>query len=637
MFTIKKPAYLLQQIALMTAFTLCKFAALYCITIKPQNMLINILRTSILLLAVYTLVNLVLARRSFPIRMAFHNILALVVLSDLLYFKYFNMLPEVRDLQFIRVLPSIWDSIKSLFSGVYLLLFADTLLLIIHHYANKKQEKPSEPRVIPSLIAASIMLILISADFSLSGIKSSGQAYEKFGLLHYHISQMPGILPSNSNSSRQNINKSQIVAEVEKTPKDLRCFGIAMDKNVIVIQVESLQDFVVNMNYDGQELTPNLNKLLMKDTIYFNRFYQQLGKGNTSDAEFVTQNSLYPSMDLPAYSKYENNRFMGMPMIMREIGYNTYAFHAYKPDFWNRQNIYPMLGFDRFINMNDFNLNETFGMGLSDREFFEQSAEYLSTANQPFYSFLVTLSSHHPFGLPQKYKKIQLQPIHKDTLFGRYIQVINYTDEAIGLFIEKLKEYGLYENSVIAIYGDHRGISSGVQENDKLMTELLGKEYTFDESLNVPLIIHIPGANIKETNTIVGGQMDFLPTMLNLLGIKEIRSKLFGQDLLNAESGFVASQTNMIKGSFIDDEKIFVMSRDGIFENSKAWKLGTREPVDVELCRNSYERAIRDIKKSEYILTNDLIHEFITLGETRTTFSNAIRKLRNLLLVYPVY
>ncbi|MDD3706215.1 MAG: hypothetical protein PHC45_09175, partial [Clostridiaceae bacterium] len=137
--------------------------------------------------------------------------------------------------------------------------------------------------------------------------------------------------------------------------------------------------------------------------------------------------------------------------------------------------------------------------------------------------------------------------------------------------------------------------------------------------------IHIPGTDIIETNTIVGGQMDFLPTMLNLLGIKEIRPKIFGQDLLNAKSGFVASQTYMIKGSFIDDEKIFVMSRDGVFENSKAWKLSTREPVDVELCRNSYERALREIKKSEYILANDLIHEFISLGEAPATFSSAIK------------
>lgn len=625
MITKRHFPLLLQQTLLMTVFTLLKFTALYNFAGKPQYMVSVTIRTSILLLAIYTFTNLVLGRNSFFVRLIFHEILALIVLSDLLYFSHFNMLPEIADLQFVRLLPTIWESISFLFSGIHLLIFADTILLIFHQYAINRLDEASTPGIIPSFAIVVLLFGIIVTDFSLSDIKSSGQAYERFGLLHYHSSQIPGILLYGGNSSSQNTKKFYIADEVEKAAKDLRYFGIAEGKNIIVIQVESLQDFLINMNYYGQELTPNLNKLLMKDTIYFNRFYQQLGKGNTSDAEFVTQNSLYPSMDLPAYSKYENNRFMGLPMIMRETGYSTYAFHAYKPDFWNRQNVYPMLGFDRFINMNDFNLSETFGMGLSDTQFFEQSAVYLRTANHPSYSFLVTLSSHHPFGLPQKYKKIQLQPMHKDTLFGRYIQVINYTDEAIGLFIEELKEYGLYENSLIAIYGDHRGIPSGVPENDRLMSELLGKEYAYDESLNVPLIIHIPGSNIIETNTIVGGQMDFLPTILNLMGIKEIRPKIFGQDLLNAESGFVASQTNMVKGSFIDDEKIFIMSRDGVFENSMAWKLGALEPVDVELCRNSYERALREIKKSEYILANDLIHDFISLGESPATFGSAIK------------
>jgi len=618
-----KIPHLLQQAILMAAFTLMKFSALYHFAGQPQDMLLAALRTSALLIAIYVITNLVIGRKSFLIRIAFHEFLALIVLADMLYYRQFNILPEVADLQFLNVLPSIWDSVGFLFSGMHLLLFADALILMIHQYVLNRQEEVSTPGIAPSVIAAALLFAITFTDFSLSDVKSSGQAYGKFGLLHYHISQIPGVLQYNSSSL--NINESQIAADAEEADKEPRYFGIAKGRNVIVIQVESLQDFVINMHYEGQELTPNLNKLLLKDTIYFNRFYQQLGKGNTSDAEFVTQNSLYPSMDMPAYKKYENNRFMGLPMIMRETGYDTYAFHAYKPDFWNRQNMYPMLGFDRFVNMNDFNLNETFGMGLSDKEFFEQSAAYLSTANQPFYSFLVTLSSHHPFGLPEKYKKIQLQPEYQDTLFGRYIQVINYTDDAIGLFLEKLKGYGLYDNSIIALYGDHRSIPNGVPENDKLMSELLGHEYTFDESLNVPLIIHIPGINITETNTIVGGQMDFLPTMLNLLGIEEIRPKLFGQDLLNAENGFVASQTGMIKGSFIDDEKIFVMSRDGVFENSTAWKLGTREPVDLELCRNGYERALREIKKSEYILANDLIHEFITLGKSHTTFSSAIK------------
>jgi len=627
MYVNKKHSYLFQQTLLMTMFTLCKFSFLYYITENTKSLLPATLRTAILLLVLYSLTNLIISRKWFPVRVLFHELFAFIVLSDLLYFNYFNVLPSVTDIRFLKVLPEIRDSITSLFSPWYLLFLADIIPLLLHHFYMKKEKGFSGPGITVSLAAAAVLALLSFADFSLSGPKSSGQAYANFGLLHYHISQLPGVIPAAENWKPE-IEKSKNPVPVKKRSEAApRFFGAAKGRNVIVIQVEALQDFVINMNYNGQALTPVLNKLLINDTIYFNRFYQQLGKGATSDAEFVTQNSLYPSMDLPAYSKYQNNKFMGLPILLKEKGFSTMAFHAYKPEFWNRQAIYPVLGYDRFINMNDFNPEEIVGWGLSDKYFFKQSASFLSRARQPFYSFLVTLSSHHPYTLPKKYEKIQLRLEHQDTLLGRYLQVINYADEALGIFIGELKNRGLYENSIIAIYGDHRGIPSGVIENDRLMSGLLGHEYTYDESLNVPLIIHIPGSGINETNITVGGQMDFLPTMLNLLGIKENRIRLFGQDLLNAESGFVASQTQMIKGSFIDDYKIFIMSRDGIFGHSKAWNLSSREPVDLELCRDGYERALREIQESEYILSNNLIQEFVTLEEADTAFSNAYRRV----------
>ncbi len=612
MFTVKNYSCVLQQTVIMTLLTLCKFTSLYFTVGKPENMALAAVRTTILLIAFYLTINSVISVKNLLFRIILHEAFALIVLSDLLYFKYFNVLPSIRDLQFLKILPSILDSISSLFSGIYILLFADAILLIAHHYYTNRLQTTTMPHRLPLFISVVGLLVLAFTDFSLSGVRSSGLAYENFGLLHYHILQISDFVPS-----EKIVNDT---ADIPLTPQpgrktsgESRLFGIAKGRNVIVIQAEALQDFVLNMDYFGQELTPNLNKLLQKDSIYFNRYYQQLGKGGTSDAEFVSQNSLYPSMDIPAYSKYQNNRFLGLPMIMRERGYRTLAFHAYKPEFWNRQNIYPILGYDRFVNMHNFNPDEIFGWGLSDKYFFEQSASFLKTEKQPFYAFMITLSSHHPFALPKKHKTVLLQPEHEDTVLGRYIQAVRYMDDAFGLFVDRLKEYGLYDNSIIAVYGDHRGIANGIPENDKLMSELLDHEYTFDESLNVPLIIHIPGSGVQETNIIVGGQMDFLPTMLNLLGVEENRLKIFGQDLLNAENGFVASQTNMIAGSFIDDQKIFIMSRDGIFEHSKAWNLSSREPVDLELCRDGYERALRELRQSEYILANDLITDFITM------------------------
>ncbi|MHB1393109.1 MAG: hypothetical protein ACYCYE_08545 [Clostridia bacterium] len=184
MFTNEKYSYLLQQTILMTVLTLCKFTALYYSSVKPQYMLLTTLRTFMLLLAIYSLLNLVLARRSFLTRIILHETLSLIVLSDLLYFKYFNVLPSAVDLQFLKVLPTIWDSIISLFSVIHVLLNADSVLFIFHHYSSRKQGRSSDQKVAHSLIAATLMLIFVITDFSLSNIKSSVQAYERFGLLN---------------------------------------------------------------------------------------------------------------------------------------------------------------------------------------------------------------------------------------------------------------------------------------------------------------------------------------------------------------------------------------------------------------------------------------------------------------------
>jgi hypothetical protein len=72
----------------------------------------------------------------------------------------------------------------------------------------------------------------------------------------------------------------------------------------------------------------------------------------------------------------------------------------------------------------------------------------------------------------------------------------------------------------------------------------------------------------------------------------------------------------MIKGSYIDDEVVFEMSKDGIYENSRAWNKDTGEEVDIEECREGYEKALRLLNESLYILENDVIRQVVEEGKT---------------------
>ncbi len=142
---------------------------------------------------------------------------------------------------------------------------------------------------------------------------------------------------------------------------------------------------------------PNLNAMIANDTIYFNNYSYQIGGGNTSDAEFAVNNSLFAPESEAAYVKYENNDFYGLPFLLKNSGYTrAHAFHGYEGSFWNRRKAYVKQGFDDFTALEDFEQTDMFPMGLSDKETFRQSLEKIKTYEEPFYSFMITVSSHLP-------------------------------------------------------------------------------------------------------------------------------------------------------------------------------------------------------------------------------------------------
>lgn len=555
-----------------------------------------------------------------------YSIISFIMFADAGYFTYFNQLTSVVVLKQVNQLGTIGESINYVLKPVNFLLVMDILPLILYYlYTRKltpfKNLYNPEKRKVFTIVSGAFVLV-ISSVLIVNGLDEDiNLSRQEF--FTYHISDIYNTFFRESYVD--NIDDFMKNASSSTVNKDKKYYGIGKDRNVITIQVEGLQNFVINRKYNGKEITPNLNKLINEDSIYFDRYYQQLGRGNTSDSEFVSHNSIYPAMDGQTYLMYYNNTYYGLPWILKDRGYTTAAYHGYKPEFWNRDKAYPYQGFDRFYSQNDYSITEpVIGFGINDREFFKQSISYMKATQEPYYAFLVTLSSHHPFTMPDEYKEIQLMDNHENTLLGNYIQSINYADAAIGEFIEDLKREGLYENTVINIYGDHFAISSMDEDNKRLMTEYLGYDYDFDEMMKIPLIIHVPGSNVYEKISVTGGQIDFLPTVLNILGLENKKGVMLGQDLVNATEGFVAQQTYMLKGSYIKDDVVFSMSRDGIFKNSRAWNPNTRQPIELEACREDYERAIKEINNSNHILKNDLLKKFI---EEREGLSNEEEKV----------
>ena len=308
--------------------------------------------------------------------------------------------------------------------------------------------------------------------------------------------------------------------------------GIGQGFNLIVIQVESLQNFVIGMKWKGNDVTPNLNRLA-ETGIHFNQIFDQTWAGNTSDATFIANCSLYPSERGAVSFLYVQNSFYCLPEILGEHGYTTATMHAYKSTYWNRAKFEKVMGFELQFYEDKYSIMEDhLGWGLSDKGFFSQSVEKMKSLRSPFYVLLTTLTTHVPYDdVTIKIDNFPLGSI-EEKLIGNYIRSMHYVDSAIGSFLKNLAEYNLVSNSIIVIYGDHR---ARFEENDLKMVGVTD----MNELRKIPLIVNLPYRKLGYKIDTIGGLIDYAPTISNILGISISDTFFIGKDLMGQRDSFV--------------------------------------------------------------------------------------------------
>nr|WP_125598478.1 LTA synthase family protein [Lapidilactobacillus achengensis] len=318
-------------------------------------------------------------------------------------------------------------------------------------------------------------------------------------------------------------------------------FGKAQGKNVIIIHLESFQQFLLDFKVNGQEVTPFLNQLYHdQNSLSFSNFFHQVGQGKTSDAENMLENSVFGLPQGSAFTSLgTDNTFQAAPAILQQTdGYSSAVFHGNVGSFWNRNHTYKNLGYDYFFDSSYFNssADANIGYGLKDKLFFAESVKYLERLQQPFYTKFITVTNHFPFDLAKADTDFEV-PDTANSSVNNYFQTAHYLDQAVEEFFDYLDRSGLAKNSLVMLYGDHYGLSN---TDNKALATLLDpdkEEWTaFDNAQlqRVPLIIHMPGlkGGIKDT---YGGEIDVLPTLLHLLGVKTTNYIQFGQDLLSKD------------------------------------------------------------------------------------------------------
>lgn len=425
---------------------------------------------------------------------------------------------------------------------------------------------------------------------------------KNIGTYNYHLYDI--YVQSKSSAQRALADGSELVevnnyVRANQASPNPEMFGKYADRNVILVSMESLQSFVINNEMNGEVVTPFLNSLTKdKDTYYFSDFYHQTGLGKTSDSEFIVENSLFGLGRGAVFFTHGENTYNSMSERLGENGYHTSVMHPNNKSFWNRDRIYKSFNIEKFYDIDSYTVNEgeAVNWGMKDIPFFNQSADLMKEMPQPFYTRMITLTNHYPFYLDEEDKYINEYTSNSGTL-NRYFQTVRYMDESLKLFFEDLKAQGLYDNSIIVLYGDHYGIS---ENHNKAMAMYLEKEQItpYDSTLlqSVPLFIHIPGSNDGQEITEPAGQIDLRPTILHLLGVDTSKDMQLGADLFSEEhDGFVIFRD----GRFVTD--------DLVYTDEVCYDRATGEETSVDACQPYIERATIELEHSDKIINGDLL------------------------------
>ena len=436
-----------------------------------------------------------------------------------------------------------------------------------------------------------------------------------FGMYTYQTSDAVSSAYSQINLMRGYEEKKEAFDEFydeEETPKEQEVSedsneytDIFKGKNVIVIHGESIQQFCMDTYINGEELTPNLNRLA-KEGLYFSNFYAQESVGTSSDTEFTFSTSLMPASSGTVAINYWDRDYTSIQKLLKEQDYYTFSMHGNNGSYWNRLNLHSSLGYDKFYNYSDdFVIDETIGLGLSDKSFFRQAVpkvEKIDKVHDNWYGCFLMLTNHTPFTdiervsdyeVDFRYKRFNSEtglyedisaPFLEGTKLGSYFKSVHYADEALGQFLDDLDEKGLLDNAVFVLYGDHDAkIKRAEYEyylnydpfNDRVLTEedagyVPVDDFYYNLNRRTPFIIWSKdgGYEPKEITRVMG-MYDVQPTLGNMLGFEN--KYAMGHDIFSIpedkENVVIFPNGNFVTDSiYYDSQKTTYFDLDG-YEN----------------------------------------------------------------------
>lgn len=519
---------------------------------------------------------------------------SIMLFSNRIYYRYFGDYITLDIFTLAPNIPFTWRNIVELIKLKDTLVFVDIPFLCLISIVSIKKMKFSIKR------SQLLSLLLFLTGLSLAGLNlfilhkalpnvltfryGTSMLFNSMSVHNFYLLNLfeEGIKKEKLNFSAPVLPSNIVLNDPEPDPK-FKIKGKLW--NIIIVEFESLGAEIIGKKVNGKEITPTLNMLSRKG-IYFNNFYSQaLTCSGTLDVELSTLSSFYPSPRSPYAIKYANKIPFTLPRFLKEYRYNSMFFHANRGDFYRRATIMKIFGFDKLYFSDYFNSDERKYKGTDDYPFFLECAEVIKKSPQPFFAYIVTLSSHTPFDLPRGEKpELEINNIPVDETTAKYYQILNYVDRAFRAFLEELSKESIIENTILILFGDH---------NRKIPEENEGEIGIIKETIanKVPFIILFPGVKGKVIEK-PASHVDISPTILSILGLKT-NQILLGRNLLsNKNDDFAIINRNPV--ILIKKENVFWGYLDKGFTNCLS------QCTEKELQESA--KYIEILKYSEFVL-----------------------------------
>ncbi|QRG70281.1 LTA synthase family protein [Brevibacillus choshinensis] len=524
--------------------------------------LADVLKSLPLYISIYlTLLSFVyLAKRKVYIALILNFIVSFILLMDFVYLRAFGVPTSLFSLPMIEFLGDVGDSAFDLFHMLDFLFFADVILwssLLLFFRKSYSKTAIQGWKFISCMTFAVVTGYVAYPEGLVQKMLSIKHrpifAIQKVTPIGYHLFDSYEFMRSSHAISlsdhdrkkvRQWFDRNKKINKQQSTDEQLHK-GIFQGKNVVFIHFESLESSVIGQRIHGQEITPELNKLL-SHSFYFPKIKEQVGEGNSADAEFMVLNSLYPLPQGIISLRYPSNSYFAFPKELAGHGYETAAFVGMKKGFMNMGIVLPNFGFKKIFSFPDNQSEKKIGLGIPDQDMFDQSIPYIKSLKSPFFAYMITLTNHVPYKLPPNMQTLTPPPGMKKDGVARYLQSVHYADQAVGSFIEGLKKERLLDQTVLVIYGDHQGVNKYYARD----VQKSGISWLKNDK-NLPLLIYhssLKGVTLSQ----MGGQIDILPTVHHLLGLPDNPRTAYraGRNLFSSDKGFAALRN----GQYVSDD-----------------------------------------------------------------------------------